>query len=483
VGWAFNPNVSVNSTQWRLIDFTQSLDEWLQKQSNLSAEKLFANVSPSGAAAGAIIASPSRTSPDYYFHWIRDAALVMDVVLRVYEREVDPQKKSNLEKIISDYVGFSRKLQLTSNRSGGLGEPKFNVDGSAFHEEWGRPQNDGPALQAIGLIQYAHILLDRNESSWVRKNLYDGKLPTDSIIKANLEYVSHHWKDSSFDLWEEVKGTHFYTRVVQRRALVDGARLAYRLGDAGAGSWYQQQADSIQFELERHWDPTRGIWLATLDWSGGNAQKFSNLDTAVVLAVLHGYVGDQYLSPSEDRVLLTSLRLKQAFQKIYEVNLLHPSFAPAIGRYPEDIYDGLSAENAMLKYRGNPWVLTTCALAELYLRAALEWKKAGFIQITQINLPFFQDLAAQSGESIRWHNGQVFQSDSSEFRQIIGWIKKSSDDFLTRIRFHTPVDGSFAEQINRDTGFMQGAHDLTWSYGSFLTAYWSRVSLAKTSSK
>src|SRR5688500_16671266 len=29
-----------------------------------------------------------------------------------------------------------------------LGEPKFQADGSAFNDPWGRPQNDGPAIRA-----------------------------------------------------------------------------------------------------------------------------------------------------------------------------------------------------------------------------------------------------------------------------------------------------------------------------------------------
>lgn len=41
------------------------------------------------------------------------------------------------------------QLQVLENPSGtfetgGLGEAKFNVDGSAFTESWGRPQNVSP---------------------------------------------------------------------------------------------------------------------------------------------------------------------------------------------------------------------------------------------------------------------------------------------------------------------------------------------------
>ena len=57
---------------------------------------------------------------------------------------------SALEPHIKDYIGAQAVLQGVSNPSGGfsdgsgLGEPKFNVDESAFTGAWGRPQRDGP---------------------------------------------------------------------------------------------------------------------------------------------------------------------------------------------------------------------------------------------------------------------------------------------------------------------------------------------------
>ena len=35
----------------------------------------------------------------------------------------------------------------------GLGEPKINIDCTPFNGEWGRPQNDGPALRGIMMIK------------------------------------------------------------------------------------------------------------------------------------------------------------------------------------------------------------------------------------------------------------------------------------------------------------------------------------------
>ena len=41
---------------------------------------------------------------------------------------------------------------------GGLGEPKFKVDKTCFNQDWGRPQNDGPALRSTVLLNIAKVL-------------------------------------------------------------------------------------------------------------------------------------------------------------------------------------------------------------------------------------------------------------------------------------------------------------------------------------
>jgi glucoamylase len=70
-----------------------------------------------------------------------------------------------LQTIIEEYINAQADLQTVSNPSGdlsngaGLGEPKFNVDLTAFTGAWGRPQRDGPALRAIALIDFGNWLI------------------------------------------------------------------------------------------------------------------------------------------------------------------------------------------------------------------------------------------------------------------------------------------------------------------------------------
>lgn len=50
-----------------------------------------------------------------------------------------------LEPLLREYVASQASLQIVQTRSGGLcdgglGEPKFTVEGAAFEGDWGRPQ-------------------------------------------------------------------------------------------------------------------------------------------------------------------------------------------------------------------------------------------------------------------------------------------------------------------------------------------------------
>ena len=71
---------------------------------------------------------------------------------------------TDLLDLIEEYIDAQAYIQTVSNpsgslSSGGLGEPKFNVDETAFTGAWGRPQRDGPALRATALIAFGQWLL------------------------------------------------------------------------------------------------------------------------------------------------------------------------------------------------------------------------------------------------------------------------------------------------------------------------------------
>lgn len=365
----------------------------------------------------------------------------------------------SLEALIKTYATMNDKLQKTNNPSGtyttgGIGEPKFLVNGNAFNEGWGRPQLDGPAIRATVLIKFANMMLDAGQSSYVTSTLYDSKLPTNTVIKADLEYVAKVWRDSGFDLWEEVKGVHFFTFMVQYRALVEGAELANRLGDTGAGAWYTSQAAAIKARLPEFWSASKGYLVTSL--GGGR----SGLDCGTLLGSLHanGARGFAAYPPTSDEVLVTLQALVNVMKPLYSINSAPGAPGIAIGRYPEDVYDGVGTSTA------NPWFICTLTTAEVLHTASKGFTTAGKITVSSLTQNFFRQFLPSATA------GTTYSTGSAGFNSLISGLKTYGDTFIATAQLHAANNGSLSEQFGRNDGFMTGARDLTWSYASFLTA-------------
>ena len=387
-------------------------------------------------AQGAIIASPSTDAPNYYFDWIRDSAVAMELVARWYDRQEEPVDK---EKLLN-YVDWTQKIQHQNSPNplqDIIGEPKFNLDGTPYTGPWGRPQNDGPALRAIALIRFANTLLkhpNTADSQYVQKQLYAGGLDaaTMGAIKIDLEYVAHHWQEKNYDLWEEVYGNHFFTEMVQRKALIEGAVLAKKLNDPLAAAFYTQQANLISAHLHAFINPNTHYIQATLTPHPG-PQKTDELDTAVILGVLVGNTADSLFSPQNHFIENTVIALKNQFKSLYPLNQSQDILL--FGRYPGDTYDGYRTDS-----QGNPWFILTATMAEYY------YTKANHLSKTPGN-----------------------------HQRILNAIMEA-DAYLHLIKHYAP-DLSMREQINLTTGIQQGADSLTWGYVAVLRAIEARETL------
>lgn len=445
------------------------LEAWLARERGIALSRMRANISPAGAAPGSVAASPSREEPNYWYHWRRDAALTMQEVVGLYTREKDAAKKTEYLQMLRDYASFARKTQGAKSPAG-LGEPKYEMDGTPYTGPWGRPQDDGPAEEASTLIALAAEFIKEGRVDLARELYGDAN----GGIKAGLEYVSHRWQNTSFDVWEEVKARHFDTAMAQRFSMLEGAWLARKLGDPGAADWYEKQARGIEAQLARHWDPARGYLVTALDRDEGLDYKSSGLDAAVILAAIHKRPLDEqilsagenaFFSPSDPRVLATAFALKRAFKAGYAVNQRDLP-GTAIGRYPEDRYFG-----------GNPWVLLTAAFSQLHSMAAREFMQKRAIPVYKEDLAFFQDLLEDSADRAALRAGVVLTPSDPLFTKVILGMMRESDAYLERVKVHANPDGSLAEQMDRNSGYMTSARDLTWNYASLLSALEARDAL------
>ncbi|KAJ5364263.1 glycosyl hydrolase family 15 [Penicillium cataractarum] len=425
-----------------------SVSGFIQTESTVSLQGVLNNIGANGsgaagASSGIVVASPSKSNPDYFYTWTRDAALTVTMLV---DRLI--AGGSSLESVIQQYITAQATLQTVSNPSGslsdgsGLAEPKFNVDETAFTGSWGRPQRDGPALRATALIDYGNYLISKGKESVAKSNIWP-------IVSNDLNYVAQYWNQTGYDLWEEVQGSSFFTVAAQHRALVEGSTFAQALGETCDGC--NSQAPQLLCFLQDFWNGT-----AVISNLANNGR--SGLDANSLISSIHTFdpsasCDDATFQPCSPRALSNHKLVVDSFRSIYTINSGNKAgSAAAVGRYPEDTYQG-----------GNPWYLATLAAAEQLYDALYQWKTQGSLSITQTSLPFFQDLVSSAAVG-------NYSSSSSTYSSITSAVQGYADGFVSIVQQYTPSNGSLAEQFTRDNGTPTSAGDLTWSYAAFLTA-------------
>eukprot|EP00871_Galdieria_phlegrea_P003563 jgi/Galph1/4207/GphlegSOOS_G2860.1 len=444
-------------------DWKRELEEWIPKQYNRSIQGIFYNINQPGTAKGCIVAADSKHQPDYYYNWIRDAAITMQVVVTLYERATDPYEIEKLETIIKEYISFNHKLQHTPNYNGnfyttGLGAAHFLVNGSAYPGGW-CIENDGPALRALAIIKFTYAYLEKKGNiSYIRDHVFGAT--NNTLTRADLDYIARVWPNENCGPWEELYGIHFFDQYLQRTALIRGAKLATKLGHDTIAAHYEKAAKDISDVLSSYIARDFGIVLESVNTTHDtNHETF--LDTSTILAIIHGYNHDNVFAPDNEYVIGTANMLRLVFDDIYPVNMRKASDEGTLfGRFPDDIYDGYTSN-----VPGNPWFLCTLGMAQYYYELASEWIKNGEIIVGKWSKDFFKHLDLSPNPS-----------NAITGAAVCGYAKEG-DRVLNAIRRHTIPSGMFTEEIDRYTGFEQGAKNLTWSYDGFVTAVWSRQSV------
>ncbi|KAL2259485.1 hypothetical protein VTK26DRAFT_6826 [Humicola hyalothermophila] len=428
----------------------RSVDSFIQNETPIAWQNLLCNIGPDGcrvqgAAAGVVVASPSKADPDYWYTWTRDASLVFKGLADSFAHNYSATLQTNIQ----NWSTSQAKLQLVSNPSGGfddgagLGEPKFMVDLTEFTGDWGRPQRDGPPLRAISLIRYAKWLINNGYASTAKDVVWP-------VIKNDLAYVAQYWAETGFDLWEEVAGNSFFTVASSHRALVEGAALAAQLGTECRACI--TTAPQVLCYQQSFWSDDGHI---VSNINGG--QDRSGKDANSILVATHNFdpaagCDAATFQPCSDRALLNHKAYVDSFRDVYGINSGIPQGqAVATGRYSEDVY-----------YNGNPWYLTTFAAAEQLYDAIYVWKQQSSITVTPLSLPFFRDLLPSI-------TAGTYTPDSPTYQSILDAVSAYADGFVDVAAQHTPADGSLTEQYDRNTGTPIAAPHLTWSYSAFLS--------------
>jgi len=291
------------------------------------------------------------------------------------------------------------------------GETRVNPDGTLDISSWPRPQHDGLALRALALLRWMGEFAAKLEASHQLA----------ALIRFDLDFTARHWREPSFDIWEEERGQHYYTLRVAAAALLAGADWIGQLGESDLARHYRADAQAIQRALDEFWVPDAGYYRSRVLSSGAPSTK--ELDIAVILASNHSACAADAgrHSPQDPRLHSTLERLESLFGAAYPINRGRASErGPAMGRYAGDIY-----------YSGGAYFFSTLGAAEFCFRAA---RGAA-------------DAAA--------------------------WIDRG-DAYLRTVRAYIPPSGAMSEQFDQHTGAQTSARELAWSYAAFISCVSAR---------
>jgi glucoamylase len=419
---------------------SSDLDAWIAEQTQHSTAAMELAISATTLARrraefgqnivparGSVLASVAigdwNPEPDYFFHWIRDSAIVMRTVTDLMARAVGGER-ARWQTHFLDYGAFSLSLtrdtpydhdyrektredrrkflreehELAALKGDArLGEPRFNPDGSTDVMQWSRPQFDGPALRALACLRF----LEAGGPA-------TGAIST--LLAIDLDFTMRHAGQRCVGPWEEKAAHHYYVALVQLGALVRGQRRTQ------IAAPLQAAERKLRSALELHWSEQRQIYTAVERDDAGSAAD--SLDAAFLLAVLDADLAEGPHSAIDPRVHRTQHAIEALFAEEFSLNRSRfAGRAPALGRYRADRYFG-----------GGAWYPTTLANAALYYRRAC--------------------LA------------------SADRAMLI----RRGDDVMATVRDLTPADGTLSEQVDRTTGQQTSARHLTWSYAAFIDA-------------
>ncbi|KAL9113705.1 MAG: hypothetical protein Q9227_002150 [Pyrenula ochraceoflavens] len=435
------------------------LDDYIKYETPYALQGILNNIGDKGsqvpgASEGVVVASPSTENPNYFYTWTRDSALTFKYLISTYIGGND-----TLEGLIHNYTSAQAKLQVLSTPSGdlstgGLGEPKFYTNLTAFEGSWGRPQRDGPALRATTLIAYANHLVSSDQKDVAKDILWP-------IIQNDLTYVTNYWNETGFDLWEEVNGSSIFTTAMQQRALVEGSDFAAAIGESCPHC--DAEAPQIACFLESYWWGDRSI--SNQNVKTDNYTRAGN-DCSSILTSIHLFdakakCDDPGYQPCQGKALANHKAVVDSMRKSYPINEATEATEqgkPApVGRYPEDDY-----------YGGNPWFLCTSAAAEQLYKAIYQWDATGSVVVHQVSQAFFNDLLP--GIKVG-----TYEKSSETFKQVTDAVKVYADGFADLVQAHEHQNGSLSEQFSQENGTAISARDLTWSYAAFNTMAMARA--------
>ena len=460
------------------------LEQWIAAESRIATGRMLRAISATDLvverpgfgqrvvpSSGSVLASPALAhydpDPDYFFHWFRDSAIVIDAlrvalvagyaeaasVARFHEflqftrslhaiNGSEFLRRSNFRaRVQPAFLQYLRPDAEIAALSGDAvsADVRVNADGTPDFIRWSRPQTDGPAMRCLALLRWRAQFEDLEADASRRALLGE-------LIGSDLAFTRARVRLPSSGVWEEDSGYHYYTQLLQAEALRRGAEWLEELGESDEARVSRVAAEETRARLDGYWCESAGFYRACVTAEPGDRRA---LDSAVVLAVLHGGRAHGAHSVLDPRAQATLGALEELFEARYAINRERPpDRGAALGRYADDRY-----------YGGGAWFLTTLAAAEFYFRLAHALRAGARVPSAAANTRFRQRLGT---------------TELAGERAAVLAVERG-DAIMRTVQAFTPESGDLSEQFDQGTGAQTSAKHLSWSYAAFITAAAARA--------
>jgi glucoamylase len=390
-------------------------------------QNIFNNISNIDTENGIIVASTSKEDPDYYYHWTRDAALTILLLIRLLDNKEYNSYYNILRSYIQSYI--NNEISITKKISfEDYGEPKFYVNREKYDKNWGRPQNDGPAIRSYALVEYAFHLISKNETELL-KPIFN--YSQNGLIDKDLEFLlNYSVNKTSFDLWEEINGYHYFTTFFQLKALENIEKLIIYFNNKD-NRINKIAISKLEYSsiLNKFYVKENKIIKSSFNVVNEHCNVREYLDSSVFLAQIYC---------KENPICIYTINTLIEFVKknIKKYDTDKYNFIP-IGRYYEDDY-----------YKGNPWFLTTICVAH-YIKNCIKY-------LDNIDISFNSKLI-ELLDLLKCYNFNDIKTSIDQYCHEI-------DNFV--INFYNN-NKQLPEQFDINNNPISASH-LTWSYASFL---------------
>ena len=241
------------------------------------------------------------------------------------------------------------------------------------------------------------------------------------IIQKDLEYILNNYRKVSYDIWEENKGWHFYTRMVQAKFMKEALRYKKLLNEFIDIELLKSSYECLLTDLKDH---LNGSTIISSFNEEGKIIKYE--DAANILAFCHiNYDKDILNVIPLENINHTCDSLIQAFRNKYNDNDLN-----LIGRYINDKY-----------YDGHVWIICSLALGQIYIEM---YKKRNLMK----------------------YNSPMHRSHSNPNNNYI----EIANEILEKILTLDP-NLILPEQFNPNTSEFISAKKITWNYSELYQLY------------